>query len=100
MKTKELLTEVLNNNITVLSKLNQLNNIKVIKICDYYDGMLSGIVEVNNYLYYAIWICFANNDSFFYPRRYVVLDTSDYSYKSFEELMNRDLNIIGYFYDF
>ena len=99
MKSKELLEAIENNDITVLEKLTVLNNVVVKEVINYYDGICSALAEVNNSTYMTTWANFDEHDSMFSPRRYVVLDTVDNNYDSFEELFNRNIEVIGYYYE-
>ena len=93
MKTKELLEYLDNDDISYLLKLSELTDIKIAKILNYYEGNLNGLVNINNNNYLFIWTDNDRSDT----RVYIVIDSKEEDYKSFVELFNKDLEIIGYF---
>lgn len=95
MKTKEILNYTNEHNLGYLLKLKELDlsNLKFKEVFNYYDGDLDGIVELDNKIYYYTFTDTdrANN------RIFLVLDTTNYDFSNWQELFNRDLDIIGYF---
>lgn len=97
MKTKEFIERFEYNDDTLLNNLINFGKLDFIKITDYYDGILSGLVNIIDKTYFAIWI--DKEIDYNLPRKYLVLDTTDTKFNSFEELMSKDLIIIGYGYE-
>lgn len=99
MKSKELLKAIEDNDINILTKIPVLKDVVVKEVIKYHYGIYSALIKLNNITYYATCIIFDLHDSIFNCRRFVVLDTVDYNYYSYEELFNRNIEIIGYYYE-
>lgn len=97
MKTKELLNYLNTDNLIYLCKLKEYKITELIfkqVLRDYEGSILCGVLEVNNKEYYYTHIDFDRGEN----QVFVILDTNDYdSIGDWEELLNRDLDIIGYF---
>lgn len=93
MKTKELLEHInTDNNFYIKLKQLDVKELTVKEVYNYYNGDLDGVVEINNELYYFTYTTDVNN-----YRLYVVVANTNYKFSTYEELFNRDLEVIGYF---